>query len=119
MKDVVQNNLFPSAEMVLSMTKEFGAVHPGRWQQRLLGSGAAEVDVLLHHGSENTQCHVDTHNAPYLQWKHYLSNQQMNKLTKDFIQVVVSCVTLRYTIPVYAMLCYAMLCHFKLFYVMI
>ncbi|XP_036840276.1 uncharacterized protein cfap92 [Oncorhynchus mykiss] len=86
MKDVVQNNLFPSAEMVLSMTKEFGAVHPGRWQQRLLGSGAAEVDVLLHHGSENTQCHVDTHNAPYLQWKHYLSNQQMNKLTKDFIQ---------------------------------
>ncbi|XP_064877516.1 uncharacterized protein LOC115128005 [Oncorhynchus nerka] len=86
MKDVVQNNLFPSAEMVLSMTKEFGAVHPGRWQQRLLGSGAAEADVLSHHGSENTQCHVDTHNAPYLQWKHYLSNQQMNELTKDFIQ---------------------------------
>ncbi|XP_031679791.1 uncharacterized protein FLJ43738-like [Oncorhynchus kisutch] len=86
MKDVVQNNLFPSAEMVLSMTKEFGVVHPGRWQQRLLGSGAAEADVLSHHGSENTQCHVDTHNAPYLQRKHYLSNQQMNKLTKDFIQ---------------------------------
>ncbi|XP_052357257.1 uncharacterized protein cfap92 [Oncorhynchus keta] len=109
MKDVVQNNLFPSAEMVLSMTKEFGAVHPGRWQQRLLGSGAAEAAVLSHHGSENTQCHVDTHNAPYLQWKHYLSNQQMNKLTKDFIQVVVSCVMLRYTIPVYAMLCYVMI----------
>ncbi|KAM9524963.1 uncharacterized protein FLJ43738 isoform 3-T3 [Salvelinus alpinus] len=86
MKDVVQNNLFPSAEMVLSMTKEFGVVHPGRWQQRLLGSGAAEADVLSHHGSENTQCHVDTHNAPYLQWKQYLTNQQMNKLTKDFIQ---------------------------------
>ncbi|XP_055771497.1 uncharacterized protein LOC129847939 [Salvelinus fontinalis] len=86
MRDVVQNNLFPSAEMVLSMTKEFGVVHPGRWQQRLLGSGAAEADVLSHHGSENTQCHVDTHNAPYLQRKQYLTNQQMNKLTKDFIQ---------------------------------
>ncbi|XP_045070413.1 uncharacterized protein FLJ43738 [Coregonus clupeaformis] len=86
LKDVVQNDLFPSAEMVLSMTKEFGVVHPGRWQQRLLGSGAAEAAMLSHHGSENTQCHLDTHNTPYLLWKQYITNQQMNKITKDFIK---------------------------------
>ncbi|XP_034151770.1 uncharacterized protein cfap92 [Esox lucius] len=83
LKDVVQNNLFPSAEMILSMNKEFGVLDLGKWRQGLEGSRVVEAGVPSYHGPENPSCCLDTHNHL---WRQHMHTKQLNKFTKDFIQ---------------------------------
>uniref|UniRef100_A0A6Q2Y3U2 DUF4550 domain-containing protein n=1 Tax=Esox lucius TaxID=8010 RepID=A0A6Q2Y3U2_ESOLU len=70
LKDVVQNNLFPSAEMILSMNKEFGVLDLGKWRQGLEGSRVVEAGVPSYHGPENPSCCLDTHNHLWRQHMH-------------------------------------------------
>lgn len=84
---MVQNNLFPSAEMVLSMSKEFGMV-PGKWEQRMMANTQDETEMSPLHASENIHRPLNTFNREYMEWKQYVANQQLHKQSKDFIQVL-------------------------------
>ncbi|XP_062320381.1 uncharacterized protein cfap92 [Osmerus eperlanus] len=86
LKDVVRNNLFPSAEMVLSMSKEFGIV-PGKWEQRLIAKTQKQPEFSPMHASENTRRPLSTYNSRYIQWKQDVADKQLLSQTKDFIQV--------------------------------
>ncbi|KAL1007865.1 hypothetical protein UPYG_G00092710 [Umbra pygmaea] len=90
LKEVVHNDLFPSAEMILSMKKELGEVHPGNWWQGLQDNGLLEANVSSNHDTEIKHCCLDTHNTPDQCWKQSMDSQQLNNLTKDFIQAKIA-----------------------------
>ncbi|XP_023655520.2 uncharacterized protein FLJ43738 [Paramormyrops kingsleyae] len=85
MKDVVHNELFPSAEMILSMSRRFGTV-----------SGTGEEQVKVKHQTEPRElvqatvvktCKArDAYKPEYLEGKPQLISQQHGMETKDFFQ---------------------------------
>lgn len=83
LEEVVQNNLFPSAEMVYSLRNEFGSA-PSRGVEILMPD-SSETKVILHpHVSQRrTHTPIDNVNKDYLTWK----QRQANLYTKNFIQV--------------------------------
>lgn len=74
LKDVVQYDLFPSADMILSMSKEYGTE---QWEQRV---GADKMDIPCPLDRMKRYAPLDTHNRQYM--KHWMFKQG-----KNFIQV--------------------------------
>nr|XP_020444289.1 uncharacterized protein KIAA1257 homolog [Monopterus albus]XP_020444290.1 uncharacterized protein KIAA1257 homolog [Monopterus albus]XP_020444291.1 uncharacterized protein KIAA1257 homolog [Monopterus albus]XP_020444292.1 uncharacterized protein KIAA1257 homolog [Monopterus albus] len=76
LKDVVQYDLFPSADMILSMSKKFGTCTE-HWEQQ---AGAnSEVNMSTMPVRMKTHMPLDTHNREYMRWR-----QQGQR--RDFIQ---------------------------------
>lgn len=75
LKDVVQYNLFPSAEMILSLGRECGTEkwEPSKCVEMKVESPCQPVRIKRH-------APIDTHNEAY-------KKQLKPKLCKDFIQV--------------------------------
>ncbi|XP_048879289.1 uncharacterized protein cfap92 [Brienomyrus brachyistius] len=92
MKDVVHYELFPSAEMILSMSRRFGTV-----------SGTGEEQVKVKHQTEPRElsrptlvktCKTrDAYKPEYLEGKPLLLSQQHGMETKDFIQANIEAVS--------------------------
>lgn len=83
LKDVVQYNLFPSADMILSMSKEYGT-YAEQWEQNIKAN--TEVNVSSLPVRIKRHAPLDTHNSEYVKWKHNIQ-QTLLRLPKDFIQV--------------------------------
>ncbi|XP_073667950.1 uncharacterized protein cfap92 [Paramisgurnus dabryanus] len=80
--EAVHNNLFPSADMVLSLTEEFGLVL--KREQLQMSEIQKPQDVLDHQNiKKRTHTPLDNFNREYFQWK-----QQSGNNVKDFIQVI-------------------------------
>lgn len=86
-EEVVQNNLFLSAEMLHSLKKEFGII-PSRGVERLLPD-SSEANVIVHpRGSQRrTYTPIDNFNKKYLEWKQNQSQANQGLYTKNFILV--------------------------------
>ncbi|XP_045931131.1 uncharacterized protein cfap92 isoform X1 [Micropterus dolomieu] len=80
LKDVVQCNLFPSADMILSMSKEYGTYAE---QRQMKASRKTEVDMLTMPVWVKRHATLDSYNREYMKWKR---QQMMLKQSKDFIQ---------------------------------
>ncbi|XP_074549998.1 uncharacterized protein cfap92 [Halichoeres trimaculatus] len=80
LKDVVQYNLFPSADMILSMNKEFG-VSVEQWKQNVEPKPELEISTL----PVKTKRHAPLNmtNRDYMKWKHC---SQHSPQKQDFIQ---------------------------------
>ncbi|KAF4094081.1 hypothetical protein AMELA_G00008640 [Ameiurus melas] len=85
-EEVVQNNLFLSAEMLHSLKDEFGII-PSRGVERLLPD-SSEADVIVHpHVSQRRMyTPIDNFNKNYLAWKQNQSQANQGFYTKNFIQ---------------------------------
>lgn len=81
LKDVVQCNLFPSADMILSMSKEYGTYAE---QRQLKASRKTEADMLTMPVWVKRHATLDSYNREYMKWKR---QQMMLKQSKNFIQV--------------------------------
>ncbi|KAK2914535.1 hypothetical protein Q8A73_005129 [Channa argus] len=79
LKDVVQYNLFPSADMIVSMKKEYGT----NAEQIELKEGAKTEETIptLSVQIKKHKAQFDTHNREFTRWKNNSMQQQ-----KDFIQ---------------------------------
>lgn len=85
LEEVVQNNLFPSAEMVHCLRNEFGII-PSRGVERLMpDSNEAKVILHPHVSQRRTYTPIDNFNKDYLAWKQSQANQGL--YTKNFIKV--------------------------------
>lgn len=84
LKDAVQYNLFPSADMILSMNKEYGT-YAEHWEQK---AGAdTEVDMMPTLPIQMKRyAALNTLNREYTKWKR--SSQQLAlRQCKNYIQV--------------------------------
>lgn len=85
LEEVVQNNLFPSAEMVLNLRKEFGITPNSRGVERVMAD-SSDTKVILHPDvSQRTYIPLDNYNKDYLAWKQSQTNEGLCR--KNFIQV--------------------------------
>lgn len=90
MKDAVRNSLFPTAEMVLSLSQEFGSL-PERGQQileRICQSAREAPDRQRTRVRSNPP--IENYNQEYVEWKKRIAVQQLCGQTKDFVQVHLS-----------------------------
>ncbi|KAJ8360848.1 hypothetical protein SKAU_G00173730 [Synaphobranchus kaupii] len=84
LRNVVQSDLFPSAEMILSLNRELGLI-PGRGKGRasqVEGNNKAEAETKT-----KRLMPLDNYNIEYMEWKQQIANQQLHGKIKDFIQV--------------------------------
>ncbi|KAK5873097.1 hypothetical protein PBY51_013741 [Eleginops maclovinus] len=82
LKDAVQWNLLPSADMILSLIKEYGT-YPEHWEQK--AGTNDEVDIPPRPVSRTKrQAVLDTHNREFMRWKH--DSRLPLTQSKDFIQ---------------------------------
>ncbi|XP_040014918.1 uncharacterized protein cfap92 [Xiphias gladius] len=82
LKDVVHYNLFPSADMIISMSKVYGT-YAEQWKQK--ASANTEMDLTTLPVSVKRHTPLDTHNREYVRWKH--NSQQMPfQHVRDFVQ---------------------------------
>ncbi|XP_034549083.1 uncharacterized protein cfap92 isoform X2 [Notolabrus celidotus] len=82
LKYVVQSNLFPTADMILRMNKEYG-MDEMQWKQQ--ADAKTEVDILTLPVRTKRHAPLDMHNRDYMKRKH--SSQQLpRRHFKDFIQ---------------------------------
>ncbi|XP_035858268.1 uncharacterized protein cfap92 isoform X2 [Sander lucioperca] len=79
LKDVVQCSLFPSADMILSMSKEYAE----QWEQKAWANTKVDMSTLPVRVKRRPL--LNTHNREYMKWKHN-SQQLPHKQSKDFIQ---------------------------------
>ncbi|XP_050930565.1 uncharacterized protein cfap92 [Lates calcarifer] len=82
LNDVVHYNLFPSADMILSMSKEYGT-YAEPWRQK----ASTNTEMILPTLPVRMKRHapLDTHNREYVRWKHN-SQQMIFQHFRDFIQ---------------------------------
>ncbi|XP_060713808.1 uncharacterized protein cfap92 [Tachysurus vachellii] len=85
LEEVIQYNLFPSAEMVQNLGKEFGII-PSRGVEQLMADSSEAKDILHPRVSRRrTYTPLDIFNKDYVEWK--LKSQANQELcTKNFIQ---------------------------------
>ncbi|XP_035244766.1 uncharacterized protein cfap92 isoform X1 [Anguilla anguilla] len=89
LRNVVQSNLFPTAEMILSLNWEFGVV-AGKGKTKATqveGIDEAEAEVSPQHTVAKKLAPLDNYNIKYMEWKQQMVNQQLHGKMKDFIQV--------------------------------
>ncbi|XP_036416048.1 uncharacterized protein FLJ43738 [Colossoma macropomum] len=85
LEEVVQNDLFPSAKMVLSLKQEFGIVHTRGAESLLVDTkDSAQHNSHQHVSQRRTHTPLDTFNKDYLEWKRTQANQGL--YTKNFVQ---------------------------------
>lgn len=85
LEEVSQNNLFPSAEMVLSLRNEFG-ITASRGLERLMPDiSKSKVIVHPHVSQKRPYTPIDNFNEDYMAWKKSQTNQGLYK--KNYIQV--------------------------------
>ncbi|XP_067287562.1 uncharacterized protein cfap92 [Pseudorasbora parva] len=81
LQEAVRLNLFPSADMVLSLSKEFGSDH-GREKLWMVTESQQSQDIPDHRNiRKRTQIPLDNFNTEYFQWKQNEGNN-----VKNFIQ---------------------------------
>ncbi|XP_029990132.1 uncharacterized protein cfap92 [Sphaeramia orbicularis] len=80
LRNVVQYNLFPSADMILSLSKEYGTCADQRRQRPQANPQHAPPPV-----HRKRHKHLDANNIEYIKWK--LRNQHMTlEQPRDFVQ---------------------------------
>ncbi|XP_028432734.1 uncharacterized protein cfap92 [Perca flavescens] len=79
LKDVVQCSLFPSADMILSLSKEYAE----QWEQKASANTEVDMPTLPVHIKRHPS--LRTHNREYMKWKHNIQRLP-HKQSKDFIQ---------------------------------
>uniref|UniRef100_A0A3B4U580 Si:dkey-57n24.6 n=1 Tax=Seriola dumerili TaxID=41447 RepID=A0A3B4U580_SERDU len=82
LKDVVQYNLFPSADMILSMSKEYGT-YDELWKQKARAN--TEIDSPSLPVRMKRHAPLDMLNREYIRWKHNSQGMQFHH-SRDFIQ---------------------------------
>lgn len=83
LKDVVRHNLFPTADMILSMSKEYG-MQEDQWKQKARAN--TETDKPSPPVRMKRHMPLDIHNREYVRWKR--ENQEMRlQNSRDFVQV--------------------------------
>ncbi|XP_037639450.1 uncharacterized protein cfap92 [Sebastes umbrosus] len=82
LRDAVQCNLFPSADMILSMSELYGT-DAEQWEQE--AGVNAEVDTTTLAVCMKRKVPLESQNTEYMKWKHN-SQQLLLKQSKDFIQ---------------------------------
>nr|XP_019942022.1 PREDICTED: uncharacterized protein KIAA1257 homolog [Paralichthys olivaceus] len=82
LKDAVQYDLFPSADMIVSMSREYGT-SAEQWEQQ--ASAYTMMDLPTHPVRMKTHAALDACNREYIRWKH---NRQQTPAepSRDFIQ---------------------------------
>lgn len=89
MKVAVRNSLFPTAEMVRSLSKEFGSL-PEKGQRVLEDiCQAARGATQRQRGRVKSKPPTEDHNQQYVEWKQLVAAQQLCGETKDFVRVLV------------------------------
>ncbi|XP_066553891.1 uncharacterized protein cfap92 [Amia ocellicauda] len=89
LKDVTHSNLFPSAEMILSLSKEFGVILQREetlkgfkrsltWDSTEFPPANAEAQTL--------HSPLSTHSADYMEWTSQMFTQDREGTQKDFIR---------------------------------
>lgn len=63
---MVKSNLFPSADMILSMSKEYGT-NAEQWEQKAGANTEADMPTL--HVRKKRHALLDTRNREYMKWK--------------------------------------------------
>ncbi|KAJ8259716.1 hypothetical protein GJAV_G00172600 [Gymnothorax javanicus] len=88
LRHVVRSELFPTAEMILSLNQEFGMV-PGRGEEKAtqVEENEAEEEVFPRCSKTKKLPPLDNYNIEYMEWKEQLENQRLQGNIKDFIQV--------------------------------
>ncbi|XP_058487178.1 uncharacterized protein FLJ43738, partial [Solea solea] len=82
LKDVVRYNLFPSADMIVSMSEECGT-SAEQWEEK--ARAHTEMDLPTPSVRMKRHAPVNTHNREYIQWKR--NSQQMPfQPFRDFMQ---------------------------------
>ncbi|TSK16228.1 hypothetical protein Baya_1099 [Bagarius yarrelli] len=76
LEEVVQNNLFPSAEMIHSLRNEFGII-PSRMETLMPDSSKAKVVLHPSATQRKTYTQIDNCNKKYLAWKQSQANQEI------------------------------------------
>ncbi|TRY91505.1 hypothetical protein DNTS_029475, partial [Danionella cerebrum] len=80
LKEAVRNNLFPTADMILSFKKEFGQNY-GTFMQQFVPETQGTEDILVHNIRRRAYTPIDHFNKEYSQRKR---SERLNE--KDFIQ---------------------------------
>ncbi|CAJ1051855.1 uncharacterized protein cfap92 isoform X2 [Xyrichtys novacula] len=84
LKDVVQCNLFPAADMILSMSKECGLTD-NQWRQKADAKTETEIDIPTQPVQIRRDAPLDINNRDNMIWKR--TNQQSpRKQFKNFIE---------------------------------
>ncbi|XP_071349872.1 uncharacterized protein cfap92 isoform X1 [Trachinotus anak] len=81
LKDVMQYNLFPSADMILSMSKQYGT-HDEEWKEK--AGASTEMDLPSLPVRMRRHAQLDIHKREYIRWKH--SQQKQFQHSRNFIQ---------------------------------
>ncbi|KAI5093505.1 hypothetical protein C0J45_16643 [Silurus meridionalis] len=84
LEEVVQNNMFPSAEMVQSLRNEFGIVPSREVERPIPDSIKGKVIIHPHVSERRTYTPIDNYNKEYLSWKQNQSNEGL--YSKNYIQ---------------------------------
>ncbi|XP_061076017.1 uncharacterized protein cfap92 [Conger conger] len=84
LRNVVQSDLFPSPEMILSLNREYGVV-PRRDGEKA-ARGNHEEGASPHRAAAKKLAPLDNYNTEYTEWKQQRANQQLQGEIKDFIQ---------------------------------
>ena len=79
----MQCNLFPSADMILSMSKKYGT-DAEQWEQKARANTEVEKSAMRVRMKRHAP--LNTHNIEFMKWKNN-SQQLLLKQSKDFIQV--------------------------------
>ncbi|CAB1456112.1 unnamed protein product [Pleuronectes platessa] len=82
LKDAVQYDLFPSADMIVSMSREYGT-SAAQWEQKAIAN--TMMHLPTHTVSMKRHAALDTHNPEYIRWKHNRQQTSAQHL-RDYIQ---------------------------------
>ncbi|KAL2090739.1 hypothetical protein ACEWY4_013002 [Coilia grayii] len=86
MKDVLRNDLFPTGEMVLSLSKEFGSL-PEKAQEIIKDICQSPTgDTKSLKGRVRPYPPIENYNQEYVEWKQLVAAQELCGDTKDFVQ---------------------------------
>ncbi|XP_047195288.1 uncharacterized protein FLJ43738 [Hippoglossus stenolepis] len=82
LKDAVQYDLFPSADMIVSMSREYGT-SAEQWEQKAIAN--TMMDLPTHPVRMKRHAALDTDNTEYIRWKH---NRQQTSAQhfRDYVQ---------------------------------
>ncbi|XP_028854075.1 uncharacterized protein cfap92 isoform X2 [Denticeps clupeoides] len=83
--EVVRNNLFPTAEMVLSLRGHFGT-DPGKREENPARSQQIAMEISEQKATGKAYKPLETYNQDYIVWKQHTADQHLHGRTKNYIK---------------------------------